>query len=69
MQILKVNYVNGNALFVVDKFQGKTFVVSLDGMKTRKQVTEKLQSLFPEISFEKKTFDDLKIKELEGTDI
>jgi len=68
MKITIVNYMNGEARFVFEEFPKRTFCVSLKDKTTKKQVVDKLKSMMPSPDASEKKFNDLKLKDLEGTD-
>jgi len=71
MKIKKVNYMKGEARFIIDEIKDTTFVVELDYKIKKKDVTDDLESQVSEYIFDdtKEKYDDWNIKELEGTDI
>ena len=69
MKILKVNYVSGEALFVIEEFPDMTFCVSMEGKTTKQEVIDKLKTMVPEPYTTEETYNNLKLKDLEGTDI
>jgi len=69
MKILKVNYVNGLALFVVDRFTNKTFTIDLTEWTTEQQIRDALIALIPEPDVTRQLFEDLGLKTWEGTDL
>ena len=68
MKILKVNYVCGEALIRVAGFD-MTFCVALEGITTKKQVKDRLTAMIPKPDNTEDTFNNLNLKDLEGTDI
>jgi len=69
MKIKKVNLVNGQALFVMEELPETTFCINLKGKTTAKEITDELKSRLPKPDAAEQTFNDLKLKELEGTEI
>ncbi len=69
MKILKANYREGVVLFATEEHPDKTFVVNLKGITTLKEIIDKLKELDPSSDSTEKTFNDLNVKSLEGTDI
>lgn len=71
MKILIVNYMPGEARFVIGGFPKTTFCISLEGKTTVKQVTDELKATVEAkaVNTAEQTFNDLNLKSLVGTDI
>jgi len=69
MKITKVNYKDGFAWFVVDNDTTKTYGIKMKGKKLRIEITTELKKKVTPNDEDKIIFDNLKVKELEGTDI
>ena len=69
MKITKVNYIDGEARFLFEGVEG-TYCIELKGKKTQAEVLEALKLMLPEEAENtQQIYTDLKIKELEGTEI
>lgn len=71
MKILKVNYMPGEARFVIEGFPNTTFVVELKTKVKKKDVIDSLLSEIGKIYFDnsEQKYTDFKLKSLEGTDL
>ncbi len=69
MKIKLVNYIDGEARFVMEEMPTKSFCIKLEGTTTIEQVTDELKAMLPKEDTTEQTFNTLKLKELEGTDI
>ena len=75
MKIMLVNYMPGEARFVIEGIPKVTFCVPLKGKIKQKQVLDELKAKVDDfilIEYEKdqkQVYKDLKIKDLEGTDL
>lgn len=69
MKIIKVNYMTGEARFVLEGFPEKSICIKLEGKTSRKEITNELKARLPKPDAEEQKFKDLKIKNLEGTEI
>ena len=73
MNILKVNYINGEARFIVEGYPKSTFCVKLENQTTVKEITDELKAMVQKkidaATNPQEIYQDLNIKNLEGTDI
>ena len=69
MRIDKVNYKDGFAWFVVDGDTTKTYGIRMKEKTKLLQIIKELKEKVNPIDSNEKTFKDLKVKDLEGTDI
>ena len=69
MKIIKVNYINGEARFVLEEFPKKTFCIKLTNQNTIKEVTDKLKTMIPQPDISEDLFDSLNLKSLEGSEL
>jgi len=69
MKIIKTNFIDGEARFVFEELPERAFCVKLEGKTTQAEVLEALKLMLPEEAENQETYNNLKIKELEGTEI
>ena len=69
MKIKLVNYIDGEARFVMEELPTKSFCIKLKSTTTIGQVTDELKAMLPKEDTTEQTFNDLDLKSLEGTDI
>lgn len=69
MKIIKVNYMEGEARFVIEGRPNDTYCIKLKDQTTTKEVTDKLKTMVPEDDIAEQLYNNLNLKDLEGTEI
>lgn len=70
MKITKVNYMEEEARFCIEEFPKQTFCIALEGKTTTKEVTDELKAMIPtKVDHTEEIYNNLNLKNLEGTDI
>ena len=70
MKITKVNYMDGEARFLIDGNTKQTFCIKLDDKHTKKDIKDLLKAMVPnKEKTPKEIYNELDIKSLEGEEL